>query len=109
MCMEARNLSLGIDIGSVSVKLVLLENDRIVDSAYRRFRGNPFETLKELLDEKFSHLTSQAVHVGCTGIGGKTTQSILGGRFFGEIGALAEGSYHVVPEAKTVIEMGGNI
>ncbi len=107
MRMEAQSLSIGIDVGSVSVKLVLLENDQIVDSAYRRFRGNPFETLKELLDEKFGYLASKAVYVGCTGIGGKTTQSILGGQFFGEIGSLAQGSYHVVPEAKTVIEMGG--
>ena len=78
MSMEAKNMSLGIDIGSVSVKLVLLENGQIVDSAYRRFRGNPFETLKELLDEKFSQLTSQAVHVGGTGIGGKTNQRGIG-------------------------------
>ena len=46
MRMDARSRSLGIDIGSVSVKLVLVENDKIVTSAYRRFQGNPFETLK---------------------------------------------------------------
>ena len=107
MRMDARSRSLGIDIGSVSVKLVLVENDEIVASAYRRFQGNPFETLGELLDEQFGHLTSQSFCLGSSGIGGKTAQKVLGGRFFGEIGALAAGNYRIVPEAKTVIEMGG--
>ena len=105
--MDARSRSLGIDIGSVSVKLVLVENDEIVASAYRRFQGNPFETLRELLDEQFGHLTAQSFCLGASGIGGKTAREVLGGRFFGEIGALAAGNYRIVPEAKTVIEMGG--
>ncbi|MCK4462301.1 MAG: CoA activase, partial [candidate division Zixibacteria bacterium] len=91
----------------MSVKLVLVENDKIVASAYRRFQGNPFETLRELLDDQFGHLTTQSFCLGASGIGGKTAQKVLGGRFFGEIGALAAGNYRIVPEAKTVIEMGG--
>jgi len=107
MRMDATRRSLGIDIGSVSVKVVLVENDQIVESAYRRFQGNPFETLADILTEHFGNLTNRSFCLGASGIGGKTVQKVLGGRFFGEIGALAAGCYRVVPQAKTVIEMGG--
>ncbi len=99
--------SVGIDIGSVSVKLVLLEDGNIVSTVYRRFRGSPFETLLELLTNEFSALKSQSFYLGCTGIGGKTVQSIIGGKFYGEIASLAAGNFRVIPRVTTVIEMGG--
>lgn len=99
--------SLGIDIGSVSIKVVLFEQDRLVRSAYRRFHGRPFETLHDVLDEQFADLAGKPLCVGHTGIGGKTAQSVLGGKFFGEIASIAYGNFFTVPEARTVIEMGG--
>jgi len=99
--------SLGIDIGSVSVKLVLMDEGEIVREVYRRFRGGPFEILYELLTEQFSELTGQSLSLGVTGIGGKTAQSILGGKFYGEIASLAHGNFHIAPQVRTVIEMGG--
>ncbi|MFH1686979.1 MAG: acyl-CoA dehydratase activase [bacterium] len=99
--------SLGIDIGSVSVKLVLLDQDRIVDSVYRRFCGGPFETLTAILAERQAQWLSGEVNLGLTGIGGKTAQSILGGMFFGEIASLAAGNFLLAPHVRTVIEMGG--
>ncbi len=99
--------SLGIDIGSVSVKLVLMEEGRVARTAYRRFRGGPFETLRELILDQFSELDGATFPLGLTGIGGKTAHSILGGKFFGEIAALARGNFAIVPAVRTVIEMGG--
>jgi predicted CoA-substrate-specific enzyme activase len=105
--MAARHMSLGIDIGSVSVKLVLTEEGQVAKEVYRRFRGGPFETLDELLDEQFGDLKGQTFPLGLTGIGGRTAQSILGGKFYGEIASLARGNFHVAPHVRTVIEMGG--
>ncbi|HWR83501.1 MAG TPA: acyl-CoA dehydratase activase, partial [Candidatus Deferrimicrobium sp.] len=105
--MTSNRQSLGIDIGSVSVKLVLLHEGEIVREVYRRFRGGPFETLYELFTEQFPELSGQSFPLGMTGIGGKTAQSILGGKSFGEIAALARANFHVVPHVRTVIEMGG--
>lgn len=99
--------SLGIDIGSVSVKLVLTDEGKVAREVYRRFRGGPFETLYELLNEQFSELRGQSFPLGVTGIGGKTVHSILGGKFFGEIASLARGNFRVAPHVRTVIEMGG--
>ncbi|MEW5993796.1 MAG: acyl-CoA dehydratase activase, partial [Candidatus Zixiibacteriota bacterium] len=105
--MGAAVRSLGIDIGSVSVKLVLVEDGRVARTAYRRFRGGPFETLQQLIDEQFGDLKGESIPLGLTGIGGKTAQTIFGGGFFGEIASLAKGNFHVAPEVRTVIEMGG--
>ncbi len=105
--MSTVHRSLGIDIGSVSVKLVLVEGQRVVRETYRRFQGGPIETLHQLLTTEYAELARQPLLLGTTGIGGRTTQSVLGGRFYGEIAALARGNFHTVPQVRTVIEMGG--
>ncbi|HOP07394.1 MAG TPA: acyl-CoA dehydratase activase [candidate division Zixibacteria bacterium] len=100
-------ISLGIDIGSVSVKLAVVDCDRLVTTAYRRFSGSPFEVLYDLLKEIDGNIAGQPFRLGMTGIGGKTAQSILGGDFYGEIASLAAGNYLIAPKIRTVIEMGG--
>ncbi len=105
--MGKNGTSLGIDIGSVSVKLVLVENGEITRHVYQRFSGGPFETLREILNDQFSDLEGQSFYLGHTGIGGKTANTILKGAFFGEIATLAAGNQKLLPHVKTVIEMGG--
>ncbi len=100
--------SVGIDIGSVSVKVAVRdESGKIARTAYRRFHGRPYQTLINVLDEEFSDLKGKEVRLGLTGIGGKTGMNILGGQFFGEISALAAANYELVPQVRTIIEMGG--
>ncbi len=99
--------SLGVDIGSVAVKLVLFDNGALSRAIYRRFDDGPFETLHQLLTTEFPELTGQELYLGLTGIGGKTAHSILGGKPFGEIASLAAGNFFELPNVRTVIEMGG--
>jgi len=105
--MAGKLKSLGIDIGSVSVKVVLLEDDLVLRKVYRRFKGGPFETLLDVLNESFADLKSETFYLGHTGIGGKTIQSILNGKFFGEIGSLGAANIRTLDKVRTVIEMGG--
>lgn len=100
-------MTLGIDIGSVSVKVVLTDDRRVIRTAYERFRGGVFETLHEVLATQFSDLEGQTLRLGVTGIGGRTAQSVLGGQFFGEIASLSTGNFFFAPRIVTVIEMGG--
>ena len=51
--------SLGIDIGSVSVKAVSFAEDRLERTVYRRFHGRPFETLCEKHDQEFTDRNGQ--------------------------------------------------
>jgi predicted CoA-substrate-specific enzyme activase len=99
--------SLGIDVGSVSVKVVLVEDGRVVRKVYRRFEGEPFETLHRILAAEFGELKAQSFCLGLTGIGGRTVQSILGGRLIGEIACLGAANLRELRQVRTVIEMGG--
>jgi len=100
--------SIGIDIGSVSVKIAILDEARqVVQTAYRRFHGRPYQTLKDLLDSEVADYVKQPIRLGFTGIGAKTGTQILGGNFFGEIATLAAANHQLEPTIQTVIEMGG--
>ena len=47
-------MKLGIDIGSTTVKLVLLDNnDSIVFSRYERHMSNVFDKVKELIEDMY--------------------------------------------------------
>jgi len=106
--MDFGKISLGIDIGSVSIKLAVRdESGTITKTVYRRFHGRPYQTLVNILDNEFPELVGNKVRLGFTGIGGRTAVSILGGSFFGEISAIAAANYEFAPGIRTVIEMGG--
>jgi len=49
--MDNLPVDLGIDIGSTTVKIVVMDReDRVVDTLYRYHHGNPFLVVKEYLD-----------------------------------------------------------
>ncbi len=102
------NCSIGIDIGSVSVKVAVLDNrQNIIKTEYRRYHGRPFQILKELLDSSFKDYLSDEVFLGFTGIGGRVGADILDGLSFGEIACIASANYILLPNVQSIIEMGG--
>jgi len=106
--MDLKKYSVGIDIGSVSIKIAVLDESlNIVKTVYRRFHGQPYLTLKNTLESEFADFLKTGVKLGFTGIGGKTGVSILGGISYGEINALSRANYLLLPGIRTVIEMGG--
>ncbi len=104
-----KDLFLGIDIGSVTIKTALLAADKtLLSETYTRIKGDPLNSLKnelQALTSKFSE--SKIVAVGITGSGGKQIAGTLGALFINEILAQSSfaGRYH--PDARTIIEMGG--
>jgi len=104
-----RNHFLGIDIGSVSVKLVLLSPDgKILQTYYQRSKGQPLLTLKNILKDLFEKFDSNQVKsIATTGTGGKLVNSILGGSFVNEVIAQVKAAGNLCPEVRTIIEMGG--
>ena len=105
----SRNLYLGIDVGSVSVKVVLLSKEgEILKTYYRRSKGQPLPTVKNILEELFCKFDPEEVKsVATTGTGGKLLGSILAGSFINEVIACVRATGFLCPEARTVIEMGG--
>jgi predicted CoA-substrate-specific enzyme activase len=102
-------LRLGIDVGSTTVKLALVDSSReILARRYLRAGGQPRQTLLQALDalaEEFD--LTQLEAVGSTGSGGGPVAALIGAGHVNEIVAQAHavGVFH--PEARTVIEIGG--
>ena len=71
--------TLGIDIGSTTVKIAVLDEEhRILFSDYRRHFANIRETLSGLLQDAYHKLGNLTLHPMITGSGGLTLANHLG-------------------------------
>ncbi len=104
-----KNLFLGIDIGSISVKAILLdEKHNVHANIYRRMFGKPLPVLAEILKELRARHPGVVIQAcGATGTGGELAASLIGGVFYNEVVAQSRAIGHLHPEVRTVIEMGG--
>ena len=104
-------LYLGIDIGSISSDIVVLDdNHAIVLSDYRRTKGKPIETLRAQLRDIFTKINpADIITIAATGSAARLPAKSLGIPFVNEVAAQAAAVSHLYPdiEKATVIEMGG--
>jgi len=100
---------IGLDIGSVSLNTVLLdENYNIIEDYYDYVHGRPFNMLHERLSSVLKKYPASSVKgIALTGTGGKLAASLIGGVFVNEIIAQATSAGRLYPDAQTVIEIGG--
>lgn len=102
-------LFLGLDVGSVSVNTVLMdEGMNILEDHYTRTKGQPIQTVVNVLKGTSSHIPMERVaKVAVTGSGGELVADLLGGEFVNEVIAQSRSVRKLYPGVKTVIEMGG--
>jgi len=102
-------IHLGLDVGSISLNTVLLdEQGEVVFEDYTRTRGRPYETAVNILEGIAAGFDPhQIATVSITGSGGKLLAELLGGTFVNEIIAQTRATSRYVPQARTVIDMGG--
>ncbi|MCK5730202.1 MAG: hypothetical protein KAH68_03955 [Draconibacterium sp.] len=100
---------LGLDIGSISINTVLLDNKKnIVENRYDYCHGKPFHLLKDILVDIFDKNPATSIKkIALTGTGGKLAMDLIGGYFVNEIIAQSASVANLYPNVKTVIEMGG--
>ncbi|GAI98961.1 unnamed protein product, partial [marine sediment metagenome] len=95
---------LGLDIGSVSIKLALLEGDTLAAKAYLRNQGlipTIQQGLKQMPGVKVSG-------VGVTGSGKEFVSSLVGGDFVdSEVISHMIAALKVYPDARTIMDVGG--
>jgi len=102
---------LGIDVGSVTTKMVVLnEENEVIAHNYLRTGGNPVkavqEGLKDIIERLDPRTTIQAV--GTTGSGRYLAGVLVGADTIkNEITAHAVAATCFIPEARTVFEIGG--
>lgn len=114
--MKQKNLKtyLGIDIGSLTIKFVLIdEKENVLYWSYERTGGRPIEALKNGLKKLKAWIEDHNPKVEISGVGTTGSARYLAGVVVGadliknEITAHAKGVIHFVPDARTVIEIGG--
>ena len=107
--LSASRYFLGFDIGSVSLNTVVIdENNNILEEHYDYVHGRPFNVLKDRLSSVLEKYSSETIKgIALTGTGGKLASDLIGGVFVNEIIAQATSTGILYPEARTVIEIGG--
>lgn len=103
---------LGIDIGSISTKGVVIDEDNnILADCYLYTEGNPINSSKMVirsLKEKLDLSQYKVVGVGTTGSARKLIGTVLGANSIkNEITAHAVGAMCTHPDVKTIFEIGG--
>jgi len=113
---QKKDAFLGIDIGSVSCKFVLMDSDgNLLTSVFLRNRGSPIDSAKagmaELREniEKSENLHEYAIRCcGTTGSARYLTKAIVGADLAKtEIIAHAVAAQTIYPDVRTILEIGG--
>ena len=100
--------TLGIDIGSTTVKIAILdENENLIFADYKRHFANIQETLADLLQEAFDQYGEMTLHPVITGSGGLTLANHLGVPFTQEVIAVSTSLQKLAPKTDVAIELGG--
>ena len=107
-----KNAYLGIDIGSISTKAVIInDNNEILASKYIETEGNPIQAVKSVISELNKQLNRKeykVVSVGTTGSARKLIGTLLGASVIkNEITAHAIGTTSIYKEVRTIFEIGG--
>ena len=98
----------GVDVGSTTVKLVLLDGEgKRVYGAYRRHLAHTQQTLLELLREARGRLGACDVRLMVTGSGAISLGKALGVGFVQEVVAVSTALTSEAPQTDVAIELGG--
>lgn len=102
---------IGIDVGSVTTKIVTLNNEsEVVFSTYLRTEGGPIQAIQRAFKEMYSSLGSNldVQGVATTGSGRNLAAIIVGADVQkNEITAHATAARFINPNVRTVIDIGG--
>ncbi|WP_461816069.1 acyl-CoA dehydratase activase-related protein [Faecalimonas sp.] len=99
---------LGIDIGSTTVKIAIINTENeVLFSDYKRHFANIQETLSDLLDKAVKNLGTITVFPVITGSGGLTLAKHLEVPFVQEVIAVSTALQDYAPQTDVAIELGG--
>ena len=99
---------LGIDIGSTTVKIAVLDNhDNLLFSDYERHFANIRETLSMLIKKAYDKLGNLEIAPMITGSGGLTLAKHLDIPFVQEVISVSTALQHYAPQTDVAIELGG--
>ena len=101
-------LNIGMDVGSTTVKLVVMDNKKeILYSEYRRHFSDTKKTIKDLLNEVIEKFPKKKFKIVSTGSGAITLAKYLDIAFIQEVIACKNSIKEYAPSTDVAIELGG--
>lgn len=101
------SFSLGIDIGSTTAKIVLLQGRQVIYRKYQRHLSRVRQTTLEMLKELQNEIDINTLSVTVSGSAGMGMAEAAGIDFIQEVYATGEVVTALEPDTKVVIELGG--
>ena len=99
---------LGLDVGSTTVKAVVVnKNRKIIYSTYERHFSDIRSTVVSVMKKIHDSFGNREIHVAVTGSGGLSVASWLDIRFIQEVIASTRAVETFIPETEVAIELGG--
>ncbi len=103
-----RKLNVGLDVGSTTVKMIVLdEEDIVVFKDYRRHFSDIKKTVTELFDEVHELFSTATLKFMVTGSAGLSLAESLGVSFIQEVVACTKAIKKYAPDTDVAIELGG--
>ncbi|MDR1077115.1 MAG: hypothetical protein LBL55_00320, partial [Propionibacteriaceae bacterium] len=100
-------VALGLDVGSTTLKAVLLDGDTMLCQEYRRHNADVQAELTRLVHDLAKRFPGLAVRPAIAGSGGLGIARALEVEFIQEVIAGTQAVQRHHPEADVVIELGG--
>lgn len=105
---EGCTYHIGIDVGSTTVKLAIIDNEnRVVYSVYRRHHADVRATIIEVLEEAAQEYGEDLMTMAITGSGGLLLAQWLGLEFVQEVISSKTAVETFIPKTDVAIELGG--
>ena len=102
-----RKTNMGIDIGSTTVKIAVLEGKELIYQSYERHYSDTTNTVVRMIEECFKKLGNICCSVAVTGSGGLSISRWLNLPFVQEVVACTRAVQTYIPLADVVVELGG--
>ena len=102
-------LHIGIDVGSTTVKTVVIQGDTkdIIFSRYERHEASQSERVRSMLQEIFSAFPDEQYRIAFCGSGGRTIAEMLHVPYMQEVVANSIAVRTFYPQASVAVELGG--
>lgn len=101
-------LHVGLDVGSTTVKLVVLDRyDKVLFSKYQRHYSDIRKTIFSLISEAYNLFSNEDITLMVTGSGGISVSEWIGIAFIQEVVASTKAIETFIPHTDVVIELGG--
>ncbi|WP_423364135.1 acyl-CoA dehydratase activase [Mycoplasma sp. P36-A1] len=101
------NVTLGVDMGSTTIKLVAIKNEEVIYKVYERHHSKINETLSRLISDFLSECNEEEVYFNITGSAGLGLSKKFGMNFIQEVSCAFYAVNKLYDDVSVIIELGG--